>query len=44
MIILGAIETYRDYGETDENIIRKIMEKFNVSEQYVLALLKSQVA
>ena len=44
MRILGAIETYRDYGESDENIIKKIMEKFNVSEKYVLALLKSQVA
>ena len=24
MRILGAIETYRDYGESDENIIKKM--------------------
>ena len=37
--ITGAIGVYRDYGASDEDIIKKIMEKYNVTKEYVLSLL-----
>ena len=42
--ILGVIDYMRDEGKTEEEIITKIVEKYNVTEEYVLALLKPQVA
>lgn len=34
-----AIEIYREYGESDEDIINKIMNKFKVAREFVLPLL-----
>ena len=42
--ITEAIEIYREYGESEEFIVDKIIKKFNVSKEYVLAILKAQVA
>ncbi|MBR6897854.1 MAG: hypothetical protein IKN24_06760 [Lachnospiraceae bacterium] len=42
--IKGAIEIYREYGESEEFIIDKIMSKFGVTREYVLTILKAQVA
>ena len=40
--VTGAIGVYREYGESDEFIIDRIMKRFNVSREYVLALLTPQ--
>lgn len=40
--ISEAIEIYREYGESDEIIIDKIMKKFDVARDYVVALLAPQ--
>lgn len=42
--ITGMIEIYREYGESQEFIIDKIIEKFDVTRDYVLAILNAQVA
>ena len=42
--ITEAIEIYREYGESDEDIIKKIMSKFNVAKEYILALLTPKKA
>ena len=42
--ITEAIEIYHEYGESDEFIIDKITKKFNVTKDYVLSILKGQVA
>lgn len=42
MKILGAIEIYREYGATDEDIIQKVINKFNVTREVVLSLLTSK--
>lgn len=39
MKITGAIETMQDMGAAENDIITKIMEKYNVTKEYVLALL-----
>ena len=39
MKITGAIETMQDMGTAESDIITKIMEKYNVTKEYVLALL-----
>ena len=39
-----AIEIYREYGESDEDIIKKIMNKFEVAREFVIALLTPQKA
>lgn len=39
MKITGAIEYMKDEGKTENDIISKIMEKYNVTKEYVLALL-----
>ena len=44
MKISGAIEAYRDCGTSDEDIIKKIIAKFQVTKEYVLALLAPQKA
>ena len=40
--VTGAIEAYRDCGSSDEDIIERVIKKFNVTKEYVLALLASQ--
>ena len=40
--ITGAIEILRDDGISDEAIAEKIIKKFNVTREYVLALLAPQ--
>ena len=37
-----AIEIYREYGESDEAIINKIMNKFKVTREFVIAQLTLQ--
>ncbi len=37
--ILGVIDYMRDEGKTENDIIEKIVEKFNVTKEYVMALL-----
>ncbi len=39
-----AIEIYREYGESDEDIINKIMNKFKVAREFVIALLAPKQA
>ncbi len=40
--ILEAIEIYREYGESDEYIINKLMSKFKVAREYIVSLLSPQ--
>lgn len=40
--VTGAIEAYRDCGTSDEDIVERIIKKFNVTKEYVLALLAPQ--
>lgn len=42
--ITGAIKAYRLDGLSDEDIIMKVMKLYSVTKEYVLALLKAQVA
>ena len=42
--ITGIIETYRLDGLSDEDIIAKVLRVYNVTREYVLSLLKAQVA
>ena len=44
--ILEAIEVYREFGTSDEDIIQKILKKFDVTKDYVFPLLnqKSEVS
>ena len=42
--ITGAIEILRLEGATEEDIIAKVMKLYNVTKEYVLAILKAQVA
>ncbi|MBR6028792.1 MAG: hypothetical protein IKP40_06830 [Clostridia bacterium] len=42
--VTGAIETMKDFGLTEEDIIRRITEKYQVTEEYVLELLSPKVA
>ena len=37
--VLTAIDIYREYITSDEDIIQKIIEKFDVTKEYVLPLL-----
>lgn len=39
MKILGVIEYMRDEGKSENDIVSKIMEKYNVTKEYVLAIL-----
>ena len=40
----GAIETYREFGTSEDDIIKRIMKRFNVTKEYVQALLSPQAA
>ena len=42
--VTGAIKAYRLDGTSDEDIITKVMKLYNVTKEYVLAILKAQVA
>ena len=42
--VIGAIEAYRDFGASNEDIIERIIKKFNVTRDYVMALLEPQKA
>lgn len=42
--ILAVIDYMKDEGKSENDIITKIVEKFNVTKEYVLALLTSQKA
>ena len=42
--VMGAIEAYRDTGASENDIIDKIIEKYNVTKEYVLALLAPKTA
>ena len=44
MKITGAVEMLRLEGATEEDIIAKVMKLYNVTKEYVLAILKAQVA
>ena len=39
-----AIEIYREYGDKDDDIVRKIIKKYNVTPEYVLSLLDTKPA
>ena len=41
--VTGAIEAYRDCGNSEEDIVSRVVEKFNVTREYVLALLASPI-
>lgn len=40
--ILGVIDYMRDEGKSEKDIAEKIIEKFHVTKDYVLALLSPQ--
>ena len=37
--VLTAIDIYREYGASDEDIIQKVIKKFDVPREFVLSLL-----
>ncbi len=42
--VMGAIGILKDDGKSDEDIIERIIKKYNVTKDYVLALLTPQKA
>ena len=42
--VTGAIKGMRSVGVSDDIIINEVMEMFNVTREYVLAIMKEQVA
>lgn len=42
--VTGAIQGMRKLGANDDTIIKAVMEMFSVTKEYVIALLKAQVA
>ena len=40
--ITGAIDIMREDGRSDEDIITRIIKKYNVTKEYVLALLATK--
>lgn len=42
--VTGAIKGMRKLGASDDNIIKAVMEMFNFTREYVLALLAPQNA
>ena len=40
--VLTAIDIYREYGASDEDIIQKVIKKFDVPREFVLSLLSSK--
>jgi len=37
--ITSAVEVYREYGESDEDIIKKIIKKYDVTREFVTSLM-----
>ena len=37
--ITSAVEVYREYGESDEDIIQKIIKKYDVTREFVTSLM-----
>lgn len=37
--VVGAIEMLRDDGKSDEDIINRIIKKYNVTKDYVLNIM-----
>ncbi len=37
--VLTAIDIYREYGASDEDIIQNVIKKFDVPREFVLSLL-----
>ena len=44
MKIIGTIDYMRDEGKSESDIIDKIIDKYHVTKDYVLALLAPQKA
>ena len=42
--IIGTIDYMRDEGKSESDIIDKIIDKYHVTKEYVLALLAPQKA
>ena len=42
--ITSAVDTYREFDIPDEDIIDKIINRFNVTREYVLELLEPKKA
>lgn len=42
--VMGAIGILKNDGKSDEDIIERIIKKYNVTKDYVLALLTPQKA
>ena len=42
--VTGAIKMLRLDGTSDEDIIAKVMKVYNVTKEYVLAILNAQAA
>ena len=42
--VTGAINAYRFEGASDETIIMKVMKLYDVTREYVLAILKEEAA
>ena len=42
--IIGVIDYMRDEGKSESDIIDKIIDKYHVTKEYVLALLTPQKA
>jgi len=42
--VTAVIDILRDDGKSDEDIIERIIKKYNVTKDYVLALLTPQKA
>ena len=41
-IILGAIDTMRDYGVSEEKIMQRIMKKYQISEEDAKRLMEEE--
>ena len=44
MEVTGAINAYRFEGASDETIIMKVMKLYDVTREYILAIMKEQAA
>ena len=42
--VTGAINAYRFEGASDETIIMKVMKLYDVTREYILAIMKEQAA
>ena len=42
--VTGAVRGMRKFGVSDDDIIKAVMEMYNVTKEYVLDLMKEQMA